>query len=44
MPALLPDGRPSDLSISSVLSQRGDVQETKEYSLDALPKVDEEEK
>ncbi len=44
MPALLPDGRPSDLSISSVLSQRGDVQETKEYSLDALPKVEEEEK
>ncbi len=44
MPALLPDGRPSDLSISSVLSQRGDVQETREYSLDALPKVDEEEK
>jgi NADH-quinone oxidoreductase subunit J len=44
MPALLPDGRPSDLSISSVLSERGDVQETKEYSLDALPKVDEEEK
>jgi NADH-quinone oxidoreductase subunit J len=44
MPALLPDGRPSDLSISSVLSERGDVQETKEFSLDALPKVDEEEK
>jgi NADH-quinone oxidoreductase subunit J len=44
MPALLPDGRPSDLSISSVLSERGDVQEIKEYSLDALPKVDEEEK
>ena len=44
MPALLPDGRPSELSISSVLSQRGDVQETKQYSLDALPKVDEEEK
>ena len=44
MPALLPDGKPSDLSISSVLSERGDVQETKRYSLDALPKVDEEEK
>jgi len=44
MPALLPDGKPSDLSISSVLSERGDVQEIKEYSLDALPKVDEEEK
>jgi len=44
MPALLPDGKPSDLSISSVLSERGDVQETKQYSLDALPKVDEEEK
>ena len=44
MPALLPDGKPSDLSISSVLSERGNVQEIKEYSLDALPKVDEEEK
>lgn len=44
MPALLPDGKPSDLSISSVLSERGDVQEIKEYALDALPKVDEEEK
>jgi NADH-quinone oxidoreductase subunit J len=44
VPALLPDGRPSDLSISSVLAQRGDVQETKQYSLDGLPKLDEEEK
>jgi NADH-quinone oxidoreductase subunit J len=44
VPALLPDGKPSDLSISSVLAQRGDVQETKEYSLDGLPKLDEEEK
>ena len=44
MPALLPDGKPSDLSISSVLSERGDVQEITEYALDALPKVDEEEK
>jgi NADH-quinone oxidoreductase subunit J len=44
VPALLPDGRPSDLSISSVLAQRGDVQEAKQYSLDGLPKLDEEEK
>ena len=40
VPALLPDGTPSDLSISSVLSQRGDVQETKRYSLEGLPKLD----
>ncbi|MFM7949202.1 MAG: NADH-quinone oxidoreductase subunit J [Actinomycetales bacterium] len=44
VPALLPDGRPSDLSISSVLAQRGDVQETKRYALDGLPKLDEEDK
>ena len=44
VPALLPDGTPSDLSISTVLSQRGDVQETKHYSLEGLPKLDEEEK
>lgn len=44
VPALLPDGSPSDLSISSVLAQRGDVQETKRYALDGLPKLDEEDK
>ena len=44
VPALLPDGTPSDLSISTVLSQRGDVKETKRYSLEGLPKLDEEEK
>ncbi|MFM8235823.1 MAG: NADH-quinone oxidoreductase subunit J [Actinomycetota bacterium] len=44
VPALLPDGRPSGLSISSVLAQRGDVQETKRYALDGLPKLDEEDK
>lgn len=44
VPALLPDGTPSDLSIASVLSQRGDVQETKRYSLEGLPKLDEEDK
>lgn len=44
VPALLPDGSPSDLSIATVLSQRGDVQETKRYSLEGLPKLDEEDK
>ena len=44
VPALLPDGKPADLSISTVLSQRGDVQETKQYALEGLPKIDEEEK
>ena len=42
VPALLPDGKPSDLSISTVLSQREDVQETKSYALEGLPKIDEE--
>ena len=44
VPALLPDGKPTDLSISTVLSQRGDVQETKRYALEGLPQIDEEEK
>ena len=44
VPAILPDGRPSDLSISTVLSQRGDVKETKSYALEGLPKLDEDEK
>ena len=44
VPALLPDGKPSELSISTVLSQRGDVQETKRYALEGLPKLDDEEK
>lgn len=44
IPALLPDGKPSDLSISTVLSQRGDVQETKRYALEGLPKLEEGEK
>ena len=44
VPALLPDGKPSDLSISTVLSQRGDVQETKRYALEGLPKLEEGEK
>ena len=43
VPALLPDGKPTDLSISTVLSQRGDVQETKLYALEGLPKIDDEE-
>ena len=44
VPALLPDGKPAELSISTVLSQRGDVQETKRYALEGLPKIDGEEK
>ena len=44
VPALLPDGKPSELSISTVLSQRGDVQETKRYALEGLPKLEEGEK
>ena len=44
VPALLPDGKPSDLSISTVLTQRGDVQETKRYALEGLPKLEEGEK
>mgnify|MGYP003327135177 FL=1 len=42
VPALLPDGKTSDLSISTVLSQRGDVQEIRQYALEGLPKIDEE--
>ena len=42
LPALLPDGKPSDLSIAEVLHRRGDVQETKAYALDGLPQIDEE--
>ena len=44
VPALLPDGTPSDLSISNLLAQRGDVQEIKRYSLEGLPKLDGEDK
>jgi NADH-quinone oxidoreductase subunit J len=42
VPALLPDGTPTELSITTVLNKRGDVQETTSYSLESLPKVDEE--
>jgi NADH-quinone oxidoreductase subunit J len=42
LPALLPDGKPSDLSIAEVLHRRGDVQETKSYALEGLPQIDEE--
>jgi NADH-quinone oxidoreductase subunit J len=42
LPALLPDGTPSDLSIADVLHRRGDVQETKSYALEGLPQIDEE--
>ena len=42
LPALLPDGRPSDLSIAEVLHRRGDVQETTLYALEGLPQIDEE--
>jgi NADH-quinone oxidoreductase subunit J len=44
VPALLPDGTPSDLSISNLIAQRGDVQEVKRYSLEGLPKLDDEDK
>jgi hypothetical protein len=44
VPALLPDGTPSDLSISNLIAQRGDVQEVKRYSLEGLPKLDGEDK
>ncbi len=40
VPALLPDGTPSDLSVPTVLTRRGDVQETRRYSLEGLPKLD----
>lgn len=40
VPALLPDGTPSDLSVPSVVAQRGDVQEVRRYSLEGLPKLD----
>jgi NADH-quinone oxidoreductase subunit J len=40
VPALLPDGTPSDLSVPSVVTQRGDVQETRRYSLEGLPKLE----
>ena len=42
VPALLPDGTPSELSVPTVLTRRGDVQETRRYSLEGLPKLDEE--
>jgi NADH-quinone oxidoreductase subunit J len=42
LPALLPNGKPSDLSIAEVLHRRGDVQETTSYSLEGLPQIDEE--
>jgi NADH-quinone oxidoreductase subunit J len=42
LPALLPDGKPSDLSIAEVLHRRGDVQETTSYALEGLPQIDEE--
>ena len=42
LPALLPDGKPSDLSIAEVLHRRGDVAESKSYQLEGLPKIDDE--
>jgi NADH-quinone oxidoreductase subunit J len=42
LPALLPDGSPSDLSIAEVLHRRGDIQESKSYALEELPQIDEE--
>lgn len=39
VPALLPDGTPSDLSVSKTLKARGDVIDQRKYTLDELPKV-----
>jgi NADH-quinone oxidoreductase subunit J len=42
LPALLPDGKPSDLSTAEVLHRRGDVAESKSYELEGLPKINDE--
>lgn len=42
VPALLPDGTPAKNSISGVLTARGDVQDSTQYALGSLPKVDDE--
>ena len=39
VPALLPDGTPSDLSVSKTLKARGDVIDQRKYTLDELPKA-----
>ena len=39
VPALLPDGTASELSVSSTLKARGDVIDERKYSLDQLPKA-----
>lgn len=41
VPALLPDGTPSELSVSSTLKARGDVIDERKYSLGQLPKANE---
>lgn len=42
VPALLPDGTASELSVSKTLTARGDVIDERKYSLDQLPKPDHE--
>ncbi len=42
VPALLPDGTPAKISVSGVLTARGDVQDFTQYALGSLPKVDDE--
>jgi NADH-quinone oxidoreductase subunit J len=41
VPALLPDGTPSDLSVSKTLKARGDVIDGRRYALDQLPAANE---
>jgi NADH-quinone oxidoreductase subunit J len=41
VPALLPDGTASDLSVSSTLKARGDVIDERKYALDQLPQPNE---
>ncbi len=40
IPALLPDGTPSELSVSKIMKARGDVRAPTSYSLDGLPQAD----
>jgi NADH-quinone oxidoreductase subunit J len=44
VPALLPDGTPSELSVSKTLKARGDVIDGGKYALDQLPQANEAEK
>ncbi|MFM7462898.1 MAG: NADH-quinone oxidoreductase subunit J [Actinomycetota bacterium] len=44
VPALLPDGTPSELSVSKTLKARGDVIDGGKYALDQLPQANEADK